>query len=354
VRLIKTAEAAGKILCHDMTRIVPGEVKETRFRKGRVIQEEDIPVLLDMGKEEIYIWEARPGMVHEEEGALFLAGLAAGEHVRAEAPREGKVELFAGTRGLFKVGARKLFSLNSLGGLAAVTRRGDRAVEAGDKLAAMKIIPLLIGEAVLQEAAAICGGEKILSVRPYSRKKAGLIATGNELYHKRVPDRGSGIIAGKIESYGGEPGMKTVLDDNHEKITAEILRMIDNGMDLVICTGGMSVDPDDKTPLAIRNSGARIVSYGVPLMPGTMLLLAYFEKPGLRVPVIGAPACVFHDKITALDFLLPRIMADDIIGREELALLGEGGAFPVLSLAVREGPIQKQPRTDRDNHGLLF
>jgi molybdenum cofactor synthesis domain-containing protein len=310
-----------------MTRIVPGEVKETRFRKGRIIQEEDIPILLEMGKDEIYIWEAEPGMVHEEEGALFLRDLAAGEHIRAEAPREGKVELFAETRGLFKVNAGKLVSLNSLGGLEVITRRGNRAVEKGDKLAALKIIPLLIEEAKLKEAAALCGGEKILTLLPYFRKKAGVIVTGNELYHKRIPDRGSAIIAGKIESYGGEPGMKTILDDDPEKISAEILRMIDNGMDLVICSGGMSVDPDDKTPLAIKKSGARIVSYGVPLMPGTMLLLAYFKKPGALVPVIGAPACVFHDKITSLDFILPRIMADDIISREELALLGEGGLF---------------------------
>jgi hypothetical protein len=327
MKLVKTTEAAGKILCHDLTRIVPGEVKETRFRKGRVIREEDIPVLLDMGKEELYIWEAQPGMVHEEDGAVFLRDLAAGENIRAEAPREGKVELFAGKRGLFKINRKKLLSLNSLGGLAVITRRGDRSVEEGDKLAALKIIPLLIEEAKLNEAAAICGGEKILSVRPYALKKAGLIATGSELYHKRIPDRGSGIIAGKIERCGGEAGMKAVLDDDPGKITAEILRMIDRGMDLVICTGGMSVDPGDKTPLAIKNSGARIVSYGVPLMPGTLLLLSYFEKEGRQIPVIGAPACVFHDKITALDFLLPRIMAGDIISGEELALLGEGGLF---------------------------
>jgi molybdenum cofactor synthesis domain-containing protein len=328
MKLIKTTEAAGKILCHDMTRIVPGEVKETRFRKGRIIQEEDISVLLEMGKDELYIWEVEPGMVHEEEGAVFLRDLAAGENIRAEAPREGKVELFAERRGLFKVNSRKLVALNSLGGIGVITRRGNRAVEKRDKLAALKIIPLLIEEAKLKEAAAICGGEKILSLLPYSRKKAGLIITGNELYHKRIPDRGSAIIAGKIESYGGEAGAKTILDDDPEKISAEILRMIDMGMDLVICSGGMSVDPDDKTPLAIKKSGARIVTYGVPLMPGTMLLLAYFEKPGVQIPVIGAPACVFYEKVTALDFLLPRIMAGDIISREELALLGEGGLFP--------------------------
>jgi molybdopterin biosynthesis enzyme len=214
-----------------------------------------------------------------------------------------------------------------LGGLALITRRSNRGVEAGDKLAALKIIPLLIEEEKLKEAASICGGEKILKVLPYLHKKAGIIATGNEIYYKRIPDRGSGIIRQKIENSGGECPMSVVIEDNPDKITAEILLMIDKGMDLVICTGGMSVDPDDKTPLAIKNSGARIVSYGIPVVPGVMLLLSYFEKAGKTIPVIGAPACVLHDKITAFDLLLPRLMADDMISRKELALLGEGGLF---------------------------
>jgi hypothetical protein len=327
MKLVKTTEAEGKILCHDMTRIIPGEIKETRFRKGHVIKSEDIPVLLEMGKDELYIWEDRPGMVHEEDGAAFLRDLAIGANIRAEPPREGKIEVFAENRGLFKINAEKLYFLNSIGGLALITRRGNRGVEEGDKLAALKIIPLLIEEEKLKQAAAICGDEKILKLLPYKQKKAGIVITGNEIFHRRVPEKGSGIIRQKIENLGGECPMTAVMEDDPAKITAQILLMIEKGMDLIICTGGMSVDPDDKTPLAIKNSGARIVSYGVPLMPGTMLLISYFEKEGREIPVIGAPACVFHDKITALDVFLPRLMADDIISRKELALLGEGGLF---------------------------
>jgi molybdenum cofactor synthesis domain-containing protein len=325
MKLIKTEEALGCILCHDMTRIVPGESKITRFRKGHVIQEDDIPVLRDMGKEKIYVWEKPEGMLHEEEGAARLSELCRGAHIRANPVREGKIELFAECAGVFKVSSEKIIRLNGIDELAVISKKGNRGIREGDKVAALKIIPLLIDREKLKQAAAICGSEKIFNILPFIRKKAGLIVTGNEMYHKRISDTGSAIIRKKIEAFPAECAGTTILPDDHEKITAQICAMIDGGLDLIICTGGMSVDPDDKTPLAIRNTGARIVSYGVPLNPGTMLMLAYYEKGGAKIPVIGAPACVFHDHTTALDLLLPRLMADDPVSREDLALLGEGG-----------------------------
>jgi molybdopterin biosynthesis enzyme len=327
MKLINTTEAQGAILCHDMTQVVPGASKETRFRKGHVIQAEDIPVLLDMGKESIYVWEPQPGMLHEEEGAEQLRRLCQGGNIRAAPVREGKIELFAECPGLLKIDSEKLAALNRLDGIAAITRRGNRGVAAGEKIAALKIIPLLIEAAQLARAAGICGNETIINIIPYRRKKAGLIVTGSEVYRRRIPDTGSGIVREKIEAFPAEVAETAALDDDPEQITARILAMIGRGMDMVVCTGGMSVDPDDRTPLAIRNTGARIVSYGVPLMPGTMLMLAYYETDGRRIPVIGAPACVFYEHVTALDALLPRLMADDPILREELALLGEGGLY---------------------------
>jgi hypothetical protein len=338
MKLIKTKEALGHVLCHDMTQIIPGEYKGTRFRKGHLIREEDIPVLLDMGKENIYIWEKTEGLLHEEEGALMLRDLCGGENLRASPAREGKVELFAECSGLFRIKAEKLAALNGIDGLAVITTRGNRNINAGEKAAVLKIIPLLIEKTKLEEAAEICGGEKIIGVKPYLRKKAGLIITGSEVYNRRIPDTGSGVIRKKLEAFPAECAETLILPDKHEEITAAILGMIGRGLDLVLCTGGMSVDPDDRTPLAIKNSGARIVSYGLPVNPGTMLMLAYYEKGGAfdvpkadtapprpPVPVLGLPACVFHEHFTAFDLLLPRIMAGDIITRGELALLGDGG-----------------------------
>ena len=325
MKLIRTVDSAGHILCHDMTRIVPGEVKETRFRKGHIIKADDIPVLLDMGKESLYVWEQAPGKLHEEEAAEKLRVVCQGENLRAAPVREGKIELFAHIPGLLKINSEKVYALNNIGDVAIMTARGNRGIQEEEKAAALKAIPLLIDEEKIRCAEEICGGEKIINVIPYRQKKVGLIITGSEVYNHRIPDTGSAIVRKKIEAFPVESVQTILLEDDPEKITAAINAMIGLGCGLVICTGGMSVDPDDKTPLAIKNTGARIVTYGVPLMPGTMLMLAYHEKGGVSIPLIGAPACVFYEHTTALDILLPRLMADDIILREELAMLGEGG-----------------------------
>jgi molybdenum cofactor synthesis domain-containing protein len=278
-----------------------------------------------MGKEQLYVWEKQQASLHEEEGAEKLCLLCRGENIRAAEVREGKIELFAEKPGLLKIDSAKLIALNSIDGLAVITLRGDRGVKEGEKIAAVKIIPLLIEEEKLETAAGILGGEKPINVIPYKRKKAGIIVTGNEIFKKRISDTGSEILKKKIEALGAECIETEVLPDEGEKIAASILGMIEKGVELVLCSGGMSVDPDDKTPAAIKQTGARIVSYGVPFAPGVMLLLSYYEKNGLSVPVIGAPACVFYEHTTALDILLPRLLADDPINREDLARLGEGG-----------------------------
>jgi len=324
MKLIKTVEAEGNILCHDLTQVIPGISKETRFRKGHVINADDIPVLLDMGKEQIYVWEQEPGMLHEEEAAEKLRALCQGKNLRAAEVREGKIELFAEISGLLKINSEKLIALNKIGDMALISKKGNRGISAGEKAAALKIIPLLIDEERIKCATEICDNEKIINIIPYKKKKAGLIITGNEIFKQRISDTGSAIIKKKIEAFPAECVQMILLEDEHRKITAAIKAMIEQGIDLIVCTGGMSVDPDDKTPLAIRNTGAHIVSYGLPLMPGTMLMLAYYENP-LPIPIIGAPACIFYEHRTALDLLLPRLMADDMICCEELALLGEGG-----------------------------
>jgi molybdopterin biosynthesis enzyme len=333
LKLIKTEDAVGLVLCHDMTQIAPGKSKETRFRRGYVIKPEDIPVLLDMGRERIYVWEEQDmqisGMLHEEEGAQRLRLICQGANLRAAPVREGKIELFAEIPGLLKIKPEKITALNSVGDIAIMTARGHRGLAQGEKAAALKIIPLSIDEEKINRAEVICGDEKPINIIPYKQKKAGLVITGNEVFQDRIPETGSSIIIKKLEAFPAECAETALVEDDHIKITAVIMSMLEKGLDLIICTGGMSVDPDDKTPLAIKNTGARIVSYGIPLMPGTMLMLAYYERPGNNshapVPIIGAPAGVFYEHTTALDVLLPRLMADDLISREELASLGEGG-----------------------------
>jgi molybdenum cofactor synthesis domain-containing protein len=329
MKLIKTVDAAGHILCHDLTEVIPGKSKGTPFRRGQIITAADIPLLLDMGKEQLYVSEKedKQGMsaLHEEEGAEKLRQKFMGTNMRAAPVREGKIELFAEIPGLLKIDSKKLIAINEIEGIKVITLRGNRSVVEGEKIAAIKIIPLYIEEEKLENASEICGNKKLINIIPFKQKKAALIVTGNELFKGRIPETGSEILKKKLKMLGAEFSETVILPDESEKITAKILEMIESGIDLVICTGGMSVDPDDQTPLAIKNTGGRIVSYGVPYAPGVMLLLSYYEKPGLSVPVIGAPACVFYEHKTALDVLLPRFLADDPISSEDLAVLGEGG-----------------------------
>jgi hypothetical protein len=303
-----------------------------------------------MGKEQIYVLEPLPGpalpipvspgpatpssttqnpaaleLVHEEEGAEALRVLCQGLNIRAGKVSEGKIELFAARDGLLKIESEKLAALNGIGGLMAATRRGNRGVREGDKIAAVKIIPLCIEQEKLDQAGLVCGDIKIVNVLPYHPKRVGLVATGNEIARGRIRNAAPEVIGRKLEPFSAVCAASAALEDKPEEITAHILSMIQDGLDMVLCTGGMSVDGDDRTPLAIKNTGARIVCYGVPLLPGAMTMLAYYQNGEKSIPVMGLPACVFHDSITALDILLPRLMADDPISREELVLLGEGG-----------------------------
>lgn len=333
MKLIRTTEAEGAVLCHDITQIIKGVTKDARFRKGHVVTKEDIPVLLSLGKDQLYVWEKAEGMLHEDEAAEILCAICRGEHMDRSAPKEGKIELTAACSGLFKIKNEALKAVNSMGQMMIASRHGNVPVKAGDKLAGTRIIPLVIEEekmeAAKKAAMEITGGSPIFELVPFRKKKAAIVTTGNEVYYGRIEDTFSPVIREKLAEYDTEVMGHEIWNDDDKKVTEAILRMIEKGADMVICTGGMSVDPDDKTPLAIKNTGARIVSYGAPVLPGAMFLLAYYtagEGDSARVvPIMGLPGCVMYSKRTIFDLVLPRIMADDEVTAEELASLGQGG-----------------------------
>lgn len=333
MKLIRTTKAEGAVLCHDITQIIKGVTKDARFRKGHVVTKEDIPVLLSLGKDQLYVWEKAEGMLHEDEAAEILCAICRGEHMDRSAPKEGKIELTAACSGLFKIKNEALKAVNSMGQMMIASRHGNVPVKAGDKLAGTRIIPLVIEEekmeAAKKTAMEITGGSPIFELVPFRKKKAAIVTTGNEVYYGRIEDTFSPVIREKLAEYDTEVMGHEIWNDDDKKVTEAILRMIEKGADMVICTGGMSVDPDDKTPLAIKNTGARIVSYGAPVLPGAMFLLAYYtagEGDSARVvPIMGLPGCVMYSKRTIFDLVLPRIMADDEVTAEELASLGQGG-----------------------------
>ncbi len=321
MKLIPTQDAVGHMLCHDMTQIIPGQYKGARFRKGHVVQPEDIPVLLSMGKEHLYVWELTPGMVHENDAAERLCVLCRNDHMERTEAKEGKIELTAAIDGLFQVDRRRLNAVNALEDIMIVTRHGNTAVRKGGKLAGTRVIPLVIAEEKLRRAEEAAGSTPLLTLTPWKLKTAAVIATGNEVAKGLITDAFTPVVEAKLTAFGIRTVRSSTPGDDMDKITQEILAARNAGVDLILCTGGMSVDPDDRTPGAVRASGARIVSYGAPVLPGAMFLVSYLEG----VPVLGLPGCVMYAQSTIFDLLLPRIAAGVPISREDITEMGEGG-----------------------------
>ena len=322
MKQIRIEDSVGCILSHDVTKIVPGEFKGRLFKKGHVIREEDIPKLLDIGKEHIYVWEPKKGQLHENDAAIRIKDLVLGQGCYiSEEIKEGKIDFFANTQGIVKINKDLLLKLNLLGEIIVSTIHNNTPVKKGEKIGATRVIPLIIDEKKILEAEKIIK-EKIISVEEIKPKKAVLITTGNEVYKGRIKDAFLPVMKEKLEYYGSEIVKQIILPDNKEMITENILKVIEEDkVDMIICTGGMSVDPDDVTPSAIKDCNGEIVTYGAPVLPGAMFLLAYYKN----IPILGVPSCAMYSKRTIFDLVLPRILADEKLSFEDIARFGNGG-----------------------------
>ena len=324
---IRTEDAAGHILCHDITQIIKDEKKGVLFKKGHVVKEEDIPLLLSVGKEHLFVWEKKEGILHENEAAEILYKICAGDSDKVHGTdiKEGKIEVISKLDGVLKIRKDALAAINSLGEMMIASRHGNFPVKKGDKLAGTRIIPLVIEKEKMDAAEKAAGEQPVFDILPYHRKKVGIVTTGSEIKKGLIEDTFTPVLREKLAEYPTEIIGQVMPGDDKEQITADILKFIEDGADVVVCSGGMSVDPDDRTPGAIKDTGARIVTYGAPVLPGAMMLVSYYEKEGRKVPVLGLPGCVMYAKNTIFDLLLPRIMADDEILASEITVLGEGG-----------------------------
>jgi molybdopterin biosynthesis enzyme len=340
VKLIRVEEAIGQVLCHDMTRIVRGETKGPRFRKGHIIREEDIPVLRSMGKEQIYIWEKPACSLHEDEAAEALAAICRGTGIAQRGPSEGKIEFFAEIDGLFEYDAAILNRINEIEGLIVSARHNHSAVKKGDKLAAMKVVPLVIEETKLRDARAIAGSGPLMRILPYRLKSACIIATGSELANGLINDTFTPVLKEKLAAYGIAVIKQMIVSDGTDRVAAAIAEARlttskwSDKPDLILCSGGMSVDPDDNTPGAIKQSGAAVVTYGTPVFPGAMFMLAYFDD---GVPIMGVPGCAMYSAATVFDMVLPRIAAGELLERRDFTQMGAGGLC--LSCPVCRYPV---------------
>ncbi|MDW7674400.1 MAG: molybdopterin-binding protein [Bacillota bacterium] len=319
---VRTTEAVGMILCHDITRIVPGEFKGRAFKKGHQIKEEDVEELLKLGKEHIFAWEQQDGVIHENDAAERIAKAIIGDNLSLTEPNQGKISLIAKISGLLKVNIDLLTQANSIDQIAIATLHNNRIVKTGDIVAGTRVIPLVIDEAKIETVEKLChNNSSLLQVLPMKKLQVGMVTTGNEVFSGRIKDAFGPAVRKKLEQYDCSLLKQVFTPDDQKIITDEIIKLIEEGAELVVVTGGMSVDPDDNTPAAVKATGAEIITYGTPVLPGSMLLLAYYGK----VPIVGLPGCVMYAKTTVFDLILPRILAEELLTKRDIALLGHGG-----------------------------
>jgi hypothetical protein len=322
MKTVPVHEAEGMVLVHDLTQIVPGEFKGRAFKKGHIVTGEDIPRLLDMGKQHLFVYDLACGLVHEDDAAMRIARAAAGDGVTLDGPREGKVELVAAQTGLLKIDAALLDCINDETDVMFATIHSNQPVEAGKILAGTRVIPLVVPEEKVARIEALCaGGGPVVRVAPFHRLKIGVVTTGSEVYTGRIADKFGPVVRAKVEKYGSSVIRQVLVSDSAEQVAAEIAGLVAEGAEMIAVTGGMSVDPDDVSPLGIRLSGAEVVTYGAPCLPGAMFMLAYRGE----VPVLGLPGCVMYNRISIFDLVLPRILAGERVTRRDITRLAHGG-----------------------------
>ena len=320
MKKVRVEDAVGMTLCHDLTAMYPG-FKGALFKRGHVIEEKDIPVLLDIGKKTVYAGVPDDGMIHEEDCALRLADLARFEGAHYEGPSEGKMVLVADRQGMFRVNTDLLNTVNSIGDITISTLPDHFRAEAGARLASMRIVPLYTDEKQISEAEELCKDTWLLNLLPYKPRKAGIVITGSEIYKGRIKDRFEPVVRNKLSYFPGEISGIRICDDDMDMILSAASQLLDMGAQFLIFTGGMSVDPDDLTPGAIKRLGAEIVSYGLPAQPGNMTLLAYLKD----IPVLGVPGAAISMPTTMFDVLLPQIYTGLKFTKKDMIRLGEGG-----------------------------
>lgn len=320
MKKVKVQDAIGMTLCHDITAMVDG-FKGAAFKRGHVITQEDIPKLLDIGKQHVFIWEENAGEIHEEDAARRLSQMTTVNGAHYGSISEGKVQLFADQDGMFRVDKALLAAVNRIGDITITTLPDHYPVKAGDRLASMRIVPLVTEERQIAEAEALCADKQLYDLRPFKPLKVGIIITGSEIYHGRIKDKFERVARAKLAHYPAEILGVHVCDDELDMIVGAGRTLLAEGAELLIFSGGMSVDPDDLTPSAIREMGAEIVSYGVPSQPGNMTLVAYLDQAAL----LGVPGAAISRPTTMFDVLLPQIFCGDPLTKDDLIRLGEGG-----------------------------
>ncbi len=322
LQAVPVDQAVNMVLCHDITRIVPGEFKGRAFRRGHVVRAEDIPALRKLGKDHLYVWDLQEGLVHEDDAALRMARAAAGPGVEFGSPSEGRVNLVAQYDGLLKIDVPALGDVNSVDQVVMATIHGNHRVQKGQVVAGTRVIPLVVPERTVARVERICGlAAPLIQVSPFRPMRVGVLTTGSEVYHGRIQDKFGPVLRRKFEELGCVTMPQVFVPDDVDMTVRAIRGLIREGAEMLAVTGGMSVDPDDMTPTSIQAAGGRVVTYGAPTFPGAMFLLAFIDD----VPVVGLPGCVMYVRSSIFDLVVPRLVAGETVTRKEIVAMGHGG-----------------------------
>jgi hypothetical protein len=315
-------DAVGKVLCHDITQIVPGIFKGRAFKKGSIIQPEDIPKLLDLGKAHLYVQELPKGTIHENDAAKRIAAAAVGNGLGLSEPVEGKVDLTALYNGLLSVNVEALERINAIEDVMFATLHTRQQVDAGRPVGGTRIIPLFTDEERIVAVERICReGVPVIQVKPFTSVKVGIVTTGSEIYHGRIKDKFGPVLREKFSALGSDVIDQVFVSDDIAMTVDVIKGLIRKGAQFIAVTGGMSVDPDDQTPASIRAAGGKVITYGAPVLPGAMFMLAYIDE----VPVVGLPGCVMYYKASIFDLVIPPILAGETMTKADIVRMGHGG-----------------------------
>jgi hypothetical protein len=319
---IPVQQAVGRVLFHDITRIDPGKFHGRAFKKGHIIAPADIDTLLKLGKDNIYVLNLEEGFIHEDKAALRIAKAALGRGIQMMPPTEGKVRLMTTRPGLLKINVAALDRINAIDEIVFATAHTNRQVTAKKLVGGTRIVPLYTEEDKIIEVENICReNAPLIEVVPFKKLNVGMVTTGNEVYYGRIEDKFGPVMSAKITGLGSSILRQILVPDSVPLTVQAIHDLLGEGADMIVLTGGMSVDPDDRTPASIRAAGGKEVTYGSPTFPGSMFMLAYIGN----IPVVGVPGCAMYNKATVFDLVVPRILTGERLTRADFTTLGHGG-----------------------------
>jgi len=322
IKKIRVEDAIGKPLLHDLTAILDSGFKGVRFKRGHVIREEDIDDLKNIGKDHIYVGSLDKNQVHEEDAIIAIADYLGNENIEVSEVSEGKINLTSKIDGLFVVNRPLLKKINMIGDYTLTSKRSYIKVNKGDKLVGARIVPLWTDKKQVEIALDLLEDKgPVFEVKEFRKLNVGCIITGDEVYYGRIKDAFKPVLLDKLSEYDCQVLDVKFLPDDIDKVVEAYNSFKEMKADFVIFTGGMSVDPDDITPRAIRQTGANVIVQGIPMQPGNMLMVA--KDAGTYL--MGVPGASIHSKITSFDYFLPRVFAGLNLKKEDFIDMAEGG-----------------------------